>query len=195
MINIKQTIKASIQQSIENINISLNMLDKLEIAANMLISALKNKKKILICGNGGSAADAQHMVAEIVGRFEVEREALPAIALNTDTSILTAVANDYGYEYIFSRQIEALGHEDDILIAISTSGNSKNVIQAIHVAQQRNMKIIGFCGKAGGEMSNLLNNNDNINLCASGSNTARIQEVHAIWIHVLCEIIDKVYTI
>ncbi len=183
-------IQKTIQNSIDNITSSLNLIPQLEIAGQILIHALNAGNKILICGNGGSAADSQHMAAEIIGRFEVERRALPAIALNTDTSILTAVGNDYGFNDIFSRQIQGLGNAGDILIGISTSGNSTNVIEAINMAKKKNMLIIGFCGKNGGKMQDLLNQKPHINLCASGENTARIQEVHGIWIHALCELID-----
>jgi len=189
----KNIIHQSIIESINNIQASLGVLDKIEQAAKILVSGLNQKNKILICGNGGSAADAQHMAAEIIGRFEVERKSLPAIALNTDTSILTAVGNDYGFEHIFSRQVQGLGNEKDILIAISTSGNSKNIIKAIEAALQKNMQIIAFTGKNGGKIEEILQNSNHINLIATGSSTARIQEVHGIWIHVLCQIIDKYY--
>ncbi|MFM2345203.1 MAG: phosphoheptose isomerase [Pseudomonadota bacterium] len=186
----QNTIQNTIQNSINNITDSLKLVPQLEIAGKILVNAINNGNKILICGNGGSAADSQHMAAEIIGRFEVERRAFPAIALNTDTSILTAVGNDYGFNDIFSRQVQGLGNAGDVLIGISTSGNSKNVVQAIHVAKQKNMVIIGFCGKNGGQMQELLAEQPHINLCATGANTARIQEVHGIWIHALCELID-----
>jgi D-sedoheptulose 7-phosphate isomerase len=184
-------IQNTIQSSINNITDSLKLIPQLEIAGKILINAINAGNKILICGNGGSAADSQHMAAEIIGRFEVERRALPAIALNTDTSILTAVGNDYGFNDIFSRQVQGLGNSGDVLIGISTSGNSKNVVQAIHSAHTKNMIVIGFCGKNGGQMQELLSQQPHINLCATGANTARIQEVHGIWIHALCELIDK----
>jgi D-sedoheptulose 7-phosphate isomerase len=150
----QNTIQNTIQNSINNITDSLKLVPQLEIAGKILVNAINNGNKILICGNGGSAADSQHMAAEIIGRFEVERRAFPAIALNTDTSILTAVGNDYGFNDIFSRQVQGLGNAGDVLIGISTSGNSKNVVQAIHVAKQKNMVIIGFCGKMVGKCKN-----------------------------------------
>ena len=137
----QNTILNTIQNSIDNISASLKLIPQLEIAGKILVNALNRGNKILICGNGGSAADSQHMAAEIIGRFEVERRAFPAIALNTDTSILTAVGNDYGFNDIFSRQVQGLGNAGDVLIGISTSGNSKNVIAAIHAAKQKNILV------------------------------------------------------
>ncbi len=193
-LEIAQIINNTIQESIQTLNKSLSLVDNLTIAAQCLCSCISTGNKILICGNGGSAADAQHMAAEIVGRFEVERQALPAIALNTDSSIITAIGNDYGYEHIFSRQIQALGKESDALIAISTSGNSKNVVAAIKQALQKNMHIIVFSGNTGGICAELKDTSKNklefINLIVPSTNTARIQEVHSLWVHVLCKIID-----
>ncbi len=182
-------LQKTLHESIDNLSASLSILPQLDLAAHILVNALNNGHKILICGNGGSAADAQHMAAEIIGRFEVERRSFPAIALSTDTSVLTAVGNDYSFDDIFSRQIEGLGQAQDVLIAISTSGNSKNILKAIHIAQHKNMQVIGFSGKDGGKMNALLQN-PYINLCATGSGTARIQEVHGVWIHALCQMID-----
>ncbi len=147
---------------------------------------LKNGNKLLICGNGGSAADAQHFAAEIVGRFELERKGLPAIALTTDTSILTAVGNDYGFEYIFSRQVEALGEKGDILIGISTSGNSENVINAVLKGKEMGLFTAGFLGKDGGKLKNLVD----FPFIVESEVTARIQEVHLTLEHTLCKIVD-----
>ena len=158
-------------------------------AAMLIVAALKNGNKVLACGNGGSAADSQHFAAELVGRFEKERVALPAIALTTDSSILTAVANDYAFDEIFARQVLALGNSGDILLAISTSGNSPNVLKAIEVAHAKNMAVIALTGKNGGKISEVLNNND-ILLNVSHSRTARIQEVHLTIIHALCGSVD-----
>jgi D-sedoheptulose 7-phosphate isomerase len=148
-------------------------------AAELMVSALKGGNKLLICGNGGSAADAQHFAAEIIGRFEKERRALPAIALTTDTSILTALGNDYGYDSIFARQVEGLGVAGDCLIGISTSGNSKNILVAMDAARGQGMKCIGLLGKGGGE---ILKKCD-LAVVAPGSSTARIQEAHIFIIH------------
>jgi D-sedoheptulose 7-phosphate isomerase len=150
---------------------------------------LSQGKKILACGNGGSAADAQHFAAELVGRFERERQELPAIALTTDSSILTAIANDYSYEVIFSKQVKALGQAGDILLGISTSGNSGNVIAAINAAHEKGMSVIAFTGKDGGKIAKLLKEGD-INLCVPADRTARIQETHLLLLHCLCDGVD-----
>ena len=141
----------------------------------------------MLCGNGGSAADAQHIAAELRGRFKKEREALAGIALTTDTSALSAIANDYGYELVFSRQVEAIGKKGDVLIAISTSGNSKNVINAINSAKKIGIKIITLTGKDGGEMKNL----GDINIIVPSNNTPRIQEMHIMIGHMICALIDE----
>ncbi|NPA27938.1 MAG: D-sedoheptulose 7-phosphate isomerase [Epsilonproteobacteria bacterium] len=163
------------------------ILPQVKEAAGLCIEALKSGKKILICGNGGSAADAQHIAAELSGRFKKERKALSAVALTTDTSALTAIGNDYGFEFIFSRQVEALAQENDILIAISTSGNSKNVINAIESAKKIGAKVITLSGKDGGIMKNL----GDINLIVPSNNTPRIQEMHITIGHMICALIDE----
>jgi D-sedoheptulose 7-phosphate isomerase len=145
--------------------------------------------KILACGNGGSASDAQHFAAELVGRFERERPELPAIALTTDTSILTAVANDYTFEQVFAKQVRALGTRGDVLLAISTSGSSGNVIAAIEAARSRDMHVVAMSGKGGGRMNELLAPTD-VHLCVPHTRTARIQEVHLLMIHCMCDAID-----
>ena len=145
--------------------------------------------KILACGNGGSAGDSQHFAAELVGRFEAERQELAAIALTTDTSILTAVGNDYSFAQIFSRQVRALGHAGDVLLAISTSGNSANVIEAIKAAHDHDMRVVALTGRSGGQIGALLNDKD-IHLCVPAERTARIQETHLLVIHCLCDGID-----
>jgi D-sedoheptulose 7-phosphate isomerase len=146
--------------------------------------------KILACGNGGSAADAQHFSAEMIGRFERERPELPAISLVTDTSILSAVANDYAFEQIFAKQVRALGAKGDVLLAISTSGNSANVIAAIDAAREREMRVIALTGKGGGRIGRMLAADD-AHLCVPHDRTARIQEVHLLMIHCLCDAIDN----
>ena len=158
-------------------------------AIEIMTDSLLNGGKILACGNGGSAADAQHFAAELVGRFEAERQELAAIALTTDSSILTAVANDYAFNQIFSRQVRALGHAGDILLAISTSGNSGNVIEAIRAAHDAGMRVIALTGKGGGQIGALLGDDD-IHLCVPADRTARIQETHLLAIHCLCDGID-----
>ena len=157
--------------------------------AAVLTECLLADGKILSCGNGGSAADAQHFAAELVGRFERERPELPAIALTTDTSLLTAVANDYSFEQIFAKQVRALGDKGDVLLAISTSGNSANVIAAIEAAHQREMRVVALTGKGGGRIGELLAPAD-VHLCVPHARTARIQEVHLLMIHCLCDVID-----
>ncbi len=158
-------------------------------AANVFLTALLADKKILTCGNGGSAADAQHFSSELLNRFELERPGLPAIALTTDSSTITSIANDYHYEDIFSKQVRALGQPGDILLAISTSGNSANVIRAIEAAHEREMIVVALNGREGGEISQLLNDAD-VDLLVRGPSTARVQEIHIIIIHCLCDLID-----
>lgn len=158
-------------------------------AANRMLTALLSDRKVLACGNGGSAADAQHFSSELLNRFELERPGLPAIALTTDSSTLTSIANDYHYEEIFSKQVRALGKPGDVLLAISTSGNSANVIRAINAAHERDMVVVALNGRDGGEISRLLNEKD-VDLLVRGPSTARVQEIHIIIIHCLCDLID-----
>jgi len=158
-------------------------------AIELMFSALSNGNKILACGNGGSAADSQHFAAELVGRFERERFPLPALALTTDTSLLTAVANDYSYREIFSKQVQAFGQAGDILLALSTSGNSPNVLAAVEAALERDMRVVALTGKGGGAIGRLLTDAD-VHICVPHDRTARIQEVHLLTIHCLCDGID-----
>lgn len=151
---------------------------------------LKNGNKLLICGNGGSAADSQHFAAEIVGRFEKERKGYSAIALTTDTSALTAIGNDYGFDKIFSRQVEALGEKGDILIGISTSGNSQNIIEAVKVAKEMGIFTVGFLGKDGGKLKSIVDKA----FIVKSDNTARIQEVHLTLEHAICRVLDLFLT-
>jgi D-sedoheptulose 7-phosphate isomerase len=159
-------------------------------AGELMVSCLLNNGKILSCGNGGSAGDAQHFSSELLNRFERERPSLPAIALTTDTSTLTAIANDYTYNEVFSKQVRALGQPGDVLLAISTSGNSSNVIQAIKAAHDRQMYIVALTGRNGGDMATLLVNAD-VEIRVPSTSTARIQEVHLLTIHCLCDFIDQ----
>lgn len=158
-------------------------------AVEVMVGSLVGNGKILACGNGGSAADAQHFAAELVGRFEMERQGLAAIALTTDSSILTAVSNDYGFKAIFERQVRALGQPGDVLLAISTSGNSPNVIEAIQAAQDNDLRVVALTGKGGGQIGEMLRDSD-IHLCVPSDRTARIQEVHLLTLHCLCDGID-----
>jgi D-sedoheptulose 7-phosphate isomerase len=158
-------------------------------AAQAMVACLMNDGKILVCGNGGSAADSQHFAAELINRFEVERPGLAAIALTTDSSVLTSIANDYDYVQIFSKQVRALGMDGDVLLAISTSGNSPSVLQAIEAAHERNMPVVALTGKDGGKMAALLKPTD-FHICVPAKSTARIQEVHLLALHCMCDAID-----
>ncbi len=158
-------------------------------AGECLSNALVNGGKILICGNGGSAADAQHFSSELLNRFEAERPGLPAVAITTDASTLTSIANDYEYAEIFARQVHALGQAEDVLVAITTSGNSANITRALQAGHQKNMTCVTLTGRDGGEAARMLRAAD-INIQAPGESTARIQEVHGLVIHCLCDLID-----
>ena len=166
---------------------TMELIPDIEKAGALFKEALASGHKILFCGNGGSAADSQHLAAEIVGRFQKERRAFPAIALTVDTSVLTAVANDYGYETVFSRQVQALGNEGDVLVGISTSGNSGNVLAAIAEARAKGMKVIGMTAIGGGKMKELCD----VILAVPAKTTARAQEMHIMIGHILCEIAEE----
>src|SRR5262245_33673138 len=177
----------------DSANLKLSAIETLapSIAAAIerMVACLNDDGKILSCGNGGSAADAQHFSSELLNRFEAERPGLAAVALTTDTSTLTSIANDYDYEQIFSRQIRALGHPDDVLLAISTSGNSRNVIAAVHAAHEAQMTVVALTGRGGGAITDVLAPQD-IHICVPATVTARIQEVHLLVLHCLCDGID-----
>jgi D-sedoheptulose 7-phosphate isomerase len=188
--NLEQRVKNHFFDSIQTKQKAAEIMSADTVRAIKLMhQALSSEKKILACGNGGSAADAQHFAAELVGRFERERRELPAIALSTDSSILTAIANDYSYEVIFSKQVKALGQSGDVLLGISTSGNSANVIAAIEAAHLKGMSVIAFTGKDGGKIKNILKNSD-VHLCVPADRTARIQETHLLLLHCLCDGVD-----
>ena len=161
----------------------------IEIAAKICIDSLKKRGKILIIGNGGSAADAQHIAAELVGRYKAERKGLSAIALTTDTSVITSIANDYGYLHVFDRQVEALANEGDVVIGISTGGSSANVISALRLANDLGCKTIGFSGRDGGEFNSVCD----VNLKAIAEDTPRIQEMHILFGHIICHLIDQAF--
>lgn len=172
----QETIEKTIEQ----------MIPQIEEASKIVVETLKNGNKVLLCGNGGSASDAQHISAELVGRYKTERRGLPAIALTTDTSALTAIGNDYGFDRIFDRQVEALVNEGDLLIGISTSGNSLNVLSALLLAKEMGAKILGLSGKGGGK----LNYACDVNLVVPSDDTPRVQEMHILIGHILCQAVD-----
>ena len=183
----KDIIENEFSEHIKTANLLYNLTDAIANASQLCIDCLKNGGKILLFGNGGSAAGAQHIAAELVGRFKVDRKGLPAIALTTDTSALTSIGNDFGYEHIFSRQVDALANKRDVVIGISTSGKSSNVNSALKVASKLNCTTIGFSGQGGGEMNNICD----LNLVIPSMETPRIQESHIIIGHVICHIIDQ----
>ena len=184
----KKTIKDEFLSHLETINIVIEtMEEKLEFASKLAVETLKNGNKILLCGNGGSAADAQHISAELTGRYKCERRGLPAIAITTDTSALTAIGNDYGYDRVFDRQVESLANKGDLIIGISTSGNSMNVIKALKLGRELGCKTLGFSGRDGGAMNDVCD----VNLVVPSNNTPRIQEMHILFGHTICQIIDN----
>ncbi|RDH40709.1 MAG: phosphoheptose isomerase [Candidatus Aquirickettsiella gammari] len=184
-------IKTHFSESIRTKSDAAEALPEIILAASqLLVECLLNNNKILVCGNGGSAADSQHFASEMINRFETERPSLPAIALTTDTSTITSIANDYSYNEVFAKQIRALGQAGDTLLLITTSGNSESILRACDAAQSRDLKIIALTGKEGGSLAGLLNSTD-IEIRVLGSSTARIQETHLLIIHCLCDLIDK----
>jgi D-sedoheptulose 7-phosphate isomerase len=181
-------IRASIKDSMAVKEAVLKgSVGQIESAAKMIIASIRSSGKVLVFGNGGSAADSQHIAAELVGRFKKERKAIAAVSLTTDTSILTALGNDYGYQSIFSRQVEALGRPGDVAIGISTSGNSPNVIAALQAARSLGMKTIGMTGKGGGGMSKLCD----LLIAVPSSDTPRVQESHIMIAHIICDLVES----
>jgi len=166
---------------------SFNLSSKIELAVNEIVKCLTTKNKIIIFGNGGSAADAQHIAAELIGRFQKERKSLPAISLTTDTSIITSLANDYSFDVIFSRQCESLVSKGDVVLGISTSGNSKNVENGIVTSRKKGATTIGLLGGDGGIIKNVVD----ISIIIESKNTARIQEVHRVIYHIICDLVEK----
>ncbi|MBL7073322.1 MAG: SIS domain-containing protein [Candidatus Omnitrophica bacterium] len=188
--DIKQTIKNIAEESLrakKDFFLDERNIGAVSSAAEALLECYERGAKVIVFGNGGSAADSQHFAAELMVRFEKERKALPVIALTTDTSILTATANDYSFEDIFSRQIDALGNDLDVAVAISTSGNSKNVLKAVRAARRRGIKVIALTASGGGELAGIAN----ISISVNEKNTARIQEVHIVIIHILSKLVEN----
>jgi D-sedoheptulose 7-phosphate isomerase len=183
----KDIILNEFNDHIKTANLLHKLTDLLACSAQLCIDCLKSGGKILIFGNGGSAADAQHIAAELVGRYKTNRKGLPAIALTTDSSALTSIGNDFGYEHLFERQVEALANKGDVVIGISTSGKSRNVINALKLASRLNCTTIGFSGHDGGEMNKICN----VNLVSPSEDTPRIQEMHIIIGHTICHLIDQ----
>lgn len=185
-------VKSNFADSIEVKKSSLDLLSPLIVkAGELMANTIKDGGKILSCGNGGSACDAQHFSGEIVNRFQIERKGLPAIALTADVAVLTAIANDYDYHKIFSRQVDALGRENDVLLAITTSGNSLNVIDAVKKAHDLGIRVVALTGKNGGMLTEVLDSAD-IEIRVASEITIRVQEVHVLIIHCLCGLIDKI---
>lgn len=184
----KEKIINSLKENIKIKNeLMQNYIDNILDISYEIIQALKKDKKLLIFGNGGSAADSQHMAAELIGRFKKERKAIPAIALNTNTSTISSLANDYDYSVVFSRQIEALGNEGDIALGISTSGNSANIIEAVKISKEKGLITIGLTGESGGRLAKLCD----LVLRVPSNQTPRIQEVHITCIHIICDLIES----
>jgi D-sedoheptulose 7-phosphate isomerase len=185
-----KTIKNEFHSHLETIQTIINSVEPTILEASELaIDTLKSGNKIILCGNGGSAADAQHIAAELTGRYKSERVGLPAIAITTDTSALTAISNDYGYERVFDRQVEALANSGDLIIGISTSGNSVNVINALKLAKDLGCKVLGLSGKDGGAMNDVCD----INIIIPSDNTPRVQEMHILIGHTICQCIDDAF--
>ena len=183
----KTFIESEFNAHLQSAQKIFSLTEQIQKAASLLTQSLAQGRKILICGNGGSAADAQHFAAELTGRYKRKRKGLAGIALSVDTSALTAIGNDYGFEFVFSRQVEALAQKGDVLFGISTSGNSANVLQAAKVARDMGCGIIGLSGRDGGKLNEVCD----INLIMPDNDTPRIQELHILVIHILCDIIEK----
>ena len=185
---IRSIIQASIDTKIKMLADS-RFIEKIQQCCALIVDAFNNEKKLLFCGNGGSAADAQHLAAEFTGRFYINRKALPAEALHTNSSYMTAVANDYGYDHVYSRMVEGIGHPGDILIALSTSGNSPNILNAIQAAKDKGMIIIGFTGETGGKLKDICH----VLMNVPSTDTPRIQEAHIMTGHIICQLVEAQY--
>ena len=190
MTSVNEVIAREFEAHLKTIQAVIGSMEAdLEAASKLAVEVLKRGNKVLLCGNGGSAADAQHIAAELTGRYKTERRGLPGIALTTDTSALTAISNDYGYAKVFDRQVEALANKGDLLIGISTSGNSSNIISALECAKALGCHAIGFSGRDGGQMNKVCD----INLVVPSNDTPRIQEMHILLGHTLCQIVDDAF--
>ena len=185
-VRINKQFEDSAQVKLQSKNV---LAQPIAASVQAMVTSLQQDGKILCCGNGGSAADAQHFAAELINRFEMERPPLAAVALTTDSSVLTSIANDYDYNQIFSKQVRGLGRSGDVLLAISTSGNSVNVAAAITAAHERNMRVVALTGRDGGKMGAMLQQGD-VHICVPAQSTARIQEVHLLALHCICDGID-----
>ena len=184
-------IKTNFEESRKANSLSCeHILESIDNATSQILTMLDNSGKLLTCGNGGSSGDAQHIASEFINRFEVERKSLPAVSLNSDTATLTSIANDYGYKYVFSKQINAIGNTDDILMVFTTSGNSENILEAIAAAKNKKISILLLSGGDGGKAIKLLDDSD-MKIIVPSKRTSRIQEIHLIIIHSICECIDK----
>ena len=183
----KELINKHIQEHNDVLDSISQLAESIEKVANIFISCLENDGTIFWCGNGGSASDSQHLAGELVGRFVDERKPLKSIALTADSAVMTCIVNDYGYEHIFSRQIEALGSEGDVLVGITTSGNSQNVLHAFKVAEQKGMTTVGLLGKGGGKATGMVKQS----IVVSSDSTARVQEMHILIGHILCDLIEE----
>ena len=182
-----EAIKSMIEESAETKESVQKLAPQIEEAARLVINALKNGKKIILAGNGGSASMAAHVSAEFVGRYKIERKGLPAIALTADLAAITSIGNDYGFDAVFERQLEALGNEGDVFIALSTSGNSRNLIKAVEKAKELDIHVIGLLGKNGGKMAST----SSVEIIVPSDNTPRIQEAHLMILHIICELAEK----
>ncbi len=185
--DINNLIDSEIDEHLAIIRLLKEKNKDIKLFSEILIGALFNKKKLITCGNGGSAADSIHLSSEIIGRYEKDRVGFPAISLTSESSALTAIGNDFGFEKIFSRQVDALGEEGDVLVLISTSGNSKNLINACNTAKNKNIKVLGLLGRNGGELLDLVDHDVTVN----SNRTCRIQEAHALIIHIICQLFDN----
>ena len=185
--NMTEDIKKMLTESNKTLS-SLNGLSgQIEKAAKLVLECYKNKGKTLMCGNGGSASQAEHMAAELVGSFKRDRKALPAIALSSNSATITSIGNDYGYDNVFSRQVEGLANEGDVLVVLSTSGNSENIIKTVEKAKELGIRIIGLLGKSGGKLKGMCD----LEIIVESDNTPRIQEAHLAIIHIICEIVEE----
>jgi len=187
ILNDKKHVENIIEESISSIQDTKNMINEILDVVDKITKSIKNGGKLVIFGNGGSAADAQHIAGELIGKFQKNRKSYPAIALTTDTSIITAISNDFSYETVFSRQCEALVSKEDIVMGISTSGNSKNIIKGLKAAKEKNATTIGLLGNDGGEIKE----NTDISIIVKSSSTPRIQEVHRIIYHIICQMVEE----